>query len=236
MLLMKNLVFSILLLILVTPWTYAQKALNSGTIKMSITEVKSDDPQVEAQMQMMVGSETELVFDGEEHVTNMSMMGGMINIKNYVNNAEKKMDMLMDMMGQKLWVETTLDQAQSPQERQVAEMSKISYDKNDRKTILGYSCYKMTLTNPEMEGMQIIAYVSEDIKTKANNLQGFQSLTFSGYPLEYTMSSPQFSLTMTTTEIKDAVDKSRLKLNTTGYKKMSMEEFQKSMGGGGFGF
>ena len=69
-------------------------------------------------------------------------------------------------------------------------------------------------------------------------IQGFQSLEFSGYTMEFTVGNPQFSMTYTAVEIKDSVDDSKFTYDTKGYKKMTMEEFQKSMAGmgGGFGF
>lgn len=146
--------------------------------------------------------------------------------------------MLFDMMGNKTWIESKLDDAQTPQQKEIASKSKIEYDKSNTKDILGYKCYKMTVTNPEMEGMTVTAYVTEDIKTKANLIQGFQSLEFSGYTMEFTVGNPQFSMTYTAVEIKDSVDDSKFAYDTKGYKKMTMEEFQKSMAGmgGGFGF
>ena len=95
----------------------------------------------------------------------------------------------------------------------------------------------MSVTNPEMDGVTLSGYVTAEIKTKANIIQGFQSLEFEGYPMEFSIGSPQFSMTMTAIDVKDSVDENKFLLDTKGYKKMTMDEFQKSMGGmGGFGF
>lgn len=213
----------------------AQTTLSKGTIKMEITKAKSDDPQMDMGLSALKGSQTELVFDGNRYVTNMDMMGGMVSIKTKIETDKNKMDMLMDAMGQKIWVESELDKAESASEKQVAEQSKITYDKADTKTILGYKCYKMTLTNPEMEDFTLIGYVTQDIKTNANLVKGFQSMQFDGYLMEYTISNPQFSITMSAVEVKDTFDESKFTFDTKGYKKMTMDEFQKSMGGmGGF--
>lgn len=143
--------------------------------------------------------------------------------------------MLMDAMGNKIWVESDIDKAETVAEKQVAEQSKVTYDKADTKTILGYKCHKMTLTNPEMEDFTLTGYVTQDIKTNANLVKGFQSLNFDGYLMEYTISNPQFSITMSAVEVKDTFDESKFNFDTKGYKKMTMDEFQKSMGGmGGF--
>lgn len=232
--------FSILSLFLLFTTSYvasAQKVLEKGTVKMEITKVASDDPQMEMMLGAMKGSQTELVFDGNRHVSTMDMMGGMVKIKVLVNKEENSMNMLFDAMGSKSWIESNLDKSQSPQEKAIAEKSIISYDKNDKKVILGYNCYKMTVTNPEMDGMAVSGYVTTEVKTKANLIQGFQSLEFEGYPMEFSVGSPQFSMTMTAVNVSDSVDEKKFSLDTKGYKKQTMEEFQKSMGGmGGFGF
>ncbi|HMR86589.1 MAG TPA: hypothetical protein PKD51_00465 [Saprospiraceae bacterium] len=235
---MKNF-FSILVTVLLVSSNFilnAQKVLEQGTVKMEITEVKSEDPQMAMGLEMMKGSQTELHFKAEQHATYMNMMGGMMEMKVFVENVEKKMNMLFDVMGQKMWIESTLEESQTPQQKEIASKSKIDYDKNDTKEILGYKCYKMTVTNPEMEGTTLTGYVTEQVKTKANMIQGFQSLEFAGYPMEFTVGNPQFSMTMTAVDVKDTVDETKLKYDTKGYKKMTMEEFQKSMGGMGMGF
>jgi hypothetical protein len=235
---MKNF-FSILVTVLFVSSNFilnAQKVLEQGTVKMEITEVKSEDPQMAMSLEMMKGSQTELHFKAEKHATYMNMMGGMMEMKVFVENVEKKMNMLFDVMGQKMWIESTLEESQTAQQKEIASKSKIDYDKNDTKEILGYKCYKMTVTNPEMEGTTLTGYVTEQVKTKANMIQGFQSLEFAGYPMEFTVGNPQFSMTMTAVDVKDTVDETKLKYDTKGYKKMTMEEFQKSMGGMGMGF
>jgi hypothetical protein len=234
---MKNF-FSILVAFLLVSNvnSIAQKVLEKGTVKMEITDVKAEDPQMAMGLEMMKGSQTELHFKADQHATYMNMMGGMVEMKVFVENAQNQMNMLFDMMGQKMWIESKLDESQTPQQKEIASKSKIEYNKDDTKEILGYKCYKMTVTNPEMEGTTLSGYVTEQIKTKANMIQGFQTLEFSGYPMEFTVGNPQFSMTMTAVDVKETVDEAKLKYDTKGYKKMTMEEFQKSMGGMGMGF
>lgn len=235
---MKN-IFSLFLAVLFITSNYtlnAQKVLDQGTVKMEITGVSAEDPQMAMQLEMMKGSQTELYFKADKHATYMNMMGGMIEMKVFVENAQNQMNMLFDMMGQKMWIESKLDEAQNAQQKEIASKSKIEYNKTDTKEILGYKCYKMTVTNPEMEGMSVTGYITDQVKTKANLIQGFQSLQFDGYPMEFTMGNAQFSMTMTAVDIKDSVDDTKLKFDSKGYKKMTMEEFQKNMGGMGMGF
>jgi hypothetical protein len=236
---MKNL-FSYFILILFFTFNtqiYAQKSLDKGLVKMEITNATSDDPQVAMGMQMMVGSQTNVYFKEKQSVALMEMMGGMIKVEVHMNSGDSTSNMLFDMMGNKIWVESKMNEMQNAQQKQIADLSVIEYDKNDTKEILGYKCYKMTITNPEMEGVKVSAYITEDIKTNANLIQGFQSLKFAGYPLEFITTTPKVAITMTTKEIKDQVDDTKFVMDTKGYKKMNMEEFTKTMGGmGGLGF
>jgi hypothetical protein len=235
---MNNLMKSVLLIVLlsISYISSAQKSLDKGSITMEITAVASDDPQTEMMLGAMKGSQTEVVFEGSKHVTNMDMMGGMVKMQIHVNSDANKMNMLFDAMGNKMWIESDIDKSQDPKQKEIADKSVITYDKNDTKEILGYKCYKMTIKNDEMEGMKVTGYVTSDVKTNANLIQGFQSLKFEGYPMEFTVGSPQFSMTMTAKEIKETVDQNKFNLDTKGYKKMTMEEFQNAMGGMGMGF
>lgn len=236
---MKNLINCIVLFLFVftSQSIVGQKVLDKGIVKMEITKVTSDDPQMAMGLEMMKGSQTELAFKADQYITSMDMMGGMVKMKILIEQGKNMMNMLMDAMGNKTWIETKLDEAQDAKQKEIGKLTKVEYDKNDTKEILGYKCYKMSITNPEMEGMTATGYITEDIKTKANLIQGFQTAELAGYTLEFTMSNPKFSMTMTAVDIKDSVDDSKFTLDTKGYKKMTMEEFKKSMGGmGGFGF
>jgi hypothetical protein len=237
---MKNILsfLTVCILLVVVNVVSAQKTMDKGSIKMEVTNVSAEDPQMAMGLEMMKGSQTEVFFKNEQYVTHMDMMGGMVKMQVHVEKEKNMMNMLFDMMGNKTWIESKLDDAQTPQQKEISAKSKIEYDKSNTKEILGYKCYKMTITNPEMEGMTVSGYVTEEIKTKANLIQGFQSLEFAGYTMEFTVGNPQFSMTSTAVEIKDTVDDSKFTFDTKGYKKMTLEEFQKSMGsmGGGFGF
>lgn len=108
---------SLILFVLSSYVSSAQKVLEQGTVKMEITKVASDDPQMEMMLGAMKGSQTELVFAGDKHVSTMDMMGGMVKVKVLVNKGENAMNMLFDAMGNKSWIESKLDQSQSAQEK-----------------------------------------------------------------------------------------------------------------------
>lgn len=229
-----NKIFSITLFLFLTSWVYGQKVLTEGSVKMEITTVNADDPQMAMQLEMMKGSKLDIYFKGEEYITDMNMMGGLMLMKNKINNKEKKMDLFMDMMGQKFWIESNLDEANTPEQKEIAEQSKIEYDKNDKKVILGYNCYKMTIVNPAMEGMKVSAYVTDEIKSNAKIIRGFESVEYQGFPLEFEVNNSVFTMKMEAKSIEDKVKDSDFTVDTAGYKKMTMKEFQESFGGMGF--
>jgi len=229
-----NKIFSIFVFLLLTFWSYGQKVLTEGLVKMEITTVNADDPQMAMQMEMMKGSSLAIFFKGEEYITDMNMMGGLMLMKNKINNKENKLDLFMDMMGQKIWIESNLDETKTPEQKEIAEQSKIEYDKNDKKVILGYNCYKMTIQNPAMEGMKVTAYVTDEIKTKAKVIRGFESVEYQGFPLEFEVDNSMFTMKMETKSIEDKIKDSAFIVDTNGYKKMTMKEFQESFGGMGF--
>lgn len=226
--------FIVFLMVISSQYLIAQKVIAKGTVKMEITKVTSDDPQMAMGLEMMKGSQTEVAFKEDQYLTSLDMMGGMVKMKILVENSKNMMNMLMDAMGNKSWIESKLDESQDAKQKEIAKLTKIEYDKNDTKEILGYKCYKMTITNLEMEGITVTGYLTEDIKTKANIIQGFQSVELPGYAMEFTAGNPKFTMTMTAVDLKDTVDDSKFTLDTKGYKKITMEEFKKSMGGFGF--
>ena len=234
---MKRIFLPLLAFMAMSLTVVAQKTLDAGYIKMEITDVASEDEQTNMMLQMMKGTQTEVFFKGDAYVTSMDMMGGMVKTQTFVNEKNKSFDMLMDAMGQKYWINSNLDEARNSENAKVAENAKVTYNKEDTKEILGYKAYRVDIELPGQEGLAITGYVSEEIKTKANLMQGMESLKLDGYPLEFTVNNPQMKLTMTTVEITDKVDESRLELKTDGFQKMTMEEFTQQMGAGmGLGF
>jgi len=235
---MKHLINHFLLLVPFAAIT-AQKTIEKGYVKMEITEVTSDDPQAAMQLEMMKGTVTEVYFTDGIYKTTMTMMGGMIKMNNLVDTKTNKIDMLFDAMGQKMWVNTDIDQAKT-NGTGTPDMSdfKVEYDKTQTKTILGYAAYKATIKPSASQDMTIEGWVTEEIKTDANIIQGMEDLKLQGFPLEFSIINPQMKLTFSATDIKETVADSEFVLKTEGYKKMTAEEFSEMMGsmGGGMGF
>ncbi len=216
----------------------AQTTLTEGHIKMEITEATSDDEQMAMGLEMMKGTETHIIFNETTYVSKMNMMGGMIDIKTYVTESSDEFNMLMDAMGQKMWVASSIKDAESSDSQNLAKNAKVTYDESNTKEISGYNCYQMKITTPDAPDMEVTGYVTKDIKTNANIIQGMQSLDLDGFPLEFTIKNTMMTITMSATDIQNTVDKSEFEMKTDGFKKMTMAEFEQAMGqmGGGMGF
>lgn len=213
---------------------YAQ----NGALTIEVVDASSTDAQVAAQMEMMKGTKISVSYMGEKSLTKMNMMGGLVNID--VKMSENgDMDMYMDMMGQKMWIPSTKAELDLAKAEAGASDPEFVYDESDTKEIAGFQCYKVTMTNPDVEGFKLEAYITEEIKANAAVIQGVDIGAFKGFPLEYTIlnSAPNMNMTFTTTEYSENVDASVFDVKTNGFTKMTMEELQSLMGGaGGFGF
>lgn len=230
---MKKILLSLLTVLSFTVLINAQ--MTEGYVKMEITEATSDDEQMAMGLSMLKGAVTEVFFKGDQHVSKTDMMGGMVKMTNLINKKDNTMDMLMDAMGSKIWVNSPLDEAQD-QGQEAVKNAKVTYDKADTKEILGHKAYKFMVSIPDIQGMTVTGYATDAIKTDANVIQGMNGLKMDGFPLEFTVVNPQMKMTMQTTEVKESVDTKVFEMNTEGYTKMTMEEFSKSMGGMGMGF
>ena len=211
---------------------------NEGTMTLSIVDVTSDNPQVAAMSDMLKGNETVVHYKDNMSMTKMNMMGGMVKIDIRVDEEETS-DMLMDMMGQKIWINTTkleADRMKAENENPFEEME-VTYDQDDTKEVAGYSCYKMIVTFPDMEDASLEAYITEDLSINAPVIQGVEITEFAGFPLEYTFNNGMMNMTITTSSFENTVDESVFDINTDGYQKMTLEELIEMSGGmGGFGF
>lgn len=218
----------------------AQKEIKSGHIKTEITEVTSDNPQVAAQLEMMKGTQTEYFFSEEKSLVSSNMMGGMVKMNYLVNNADEHLTLLFDAMGQKMMVESTKEE-RADMEAEQAELTEdleIVYDETDTKEILGHKCIKATIEGSDDYPMSFYMYVAPGVKASNKLIQGLQGFDLRGFPLEMTMENEQMKMTVSTIEMNDKVDSSVFELNTSGYTKMTFDEFSQSMGamGGGMGF
>ena len=241
-------IFPVLLMLVISMSAFAQGTMTEGYIKMEVTDVSSNNEEATAGLEMLKGSETNYYFNKDQSLVKTSVMGGMVENSSLMDHKTKKTKMFFNMMGQKSLVETSEDEMKALQGGQDEAMKtmKVDYDKSDTKDILGYKCYKATISNPEMgsseelpAGFSFVCYISEDIKADASMIKGLDGFNLDGFPLEFIIDMGMMKMVYTTTEIEKEVDASVFSVDETGYTKMTFEEFQKNMGqmgGGGIGF
>lgn len=238
---MKNFKCAFLLIFgLIATSSFAQtKTLNEGMITMEITDVSSDNEQVEAQMQMLNGTQTSYYFTKDKSLVTADMMGGMIKMKTLVNNSDEYLTMMFDAMGQKMLIKSSKAERKEMEDAQneAVEDLEITYDKSDTKEILGYKCHKAMITGQSDAEMEFSMYVCPEIKANNRLIQGLSAFELAGFPLEYTINTDQMSMTTTAKVLESKVPAGIFELNTAGYQEMSFDDFMNQMQGmGGMGF
>jgi len=233
-----SMIASFILVVFMSASLFSQDG--AGTIVYEITEASSDNPQAAQFAEMMKGNETLVYFKDGESLTKINMMGGMVKM-DLKQDQEKNLDLLLDAMGQKIWVNSPkLEQDRMKAEADnPMEYMEIAYDMEDTKSIAGFDCFKMTVDFPDAEGFKLEAYVTDQIDVRPSIIQGVDITEFKGLPLEYEFFNPQMNLTVTAKSYEDTVDASVFELNTAGFQQMTMKEFidlTQQFGGGGFGF
>ena len=238
---MKVLQFVAVLFLILPIIGNAQEVISEGIITMELTDVDSEDQQMAAQLEMMKGTETNYYFNDAKYLSTSNMMGGMVKMQNLFNVSDESMILLFDVMGQKMLVESSKEERKEMEAEQMEALEGIEvvYDKEDTKEIMGYNCHKATIVTDQGEiQMKLNMYITPEVKASNKMIQGLQGFKIDGFPMELVMDMGTMSMTYTTTEISKELDSSIFDLETSGYKKMTLDEFQEQMGamGGGLGF
>jgi len=212
--------------------------IKEGVITLEISDVKTEGDQTAMMGGMLKGAETKLHFSGSKSYNELSMMGGMIMMKTYLDTESKSQEMLMDAMGSKIWVSSSLEESQkkAASDPRLKEM-KIEPVKSDTKDILGFKTHRVNISIPDGTGkfMTMVCYVTNDLEVKNNGgLPMMENIDFGGYPLEITVNGQGMEITLVATNFDKKVDSALLTPNTEGYTKMTAEEFSKRGGGMGF--
>mgnify|MGYP005844558029 CR=1 FL=1 len=217
-----NFVFAVTLF--VNAFSYAQTALKKGSVTYKMVMTGNDDAAA-----MMGESTIQIHFDAKNQATDMSMMGGMILMKTItpVENV-KETKMAFDAMGMKYEITDAGEQA-SQSNKSMGNLENavdVSYDKNDTKEIVGFKCYKAKVKMND--GTTSDFYITDAIAPQqtTNDVK----IKLSGYPLEIIITTDQGNMTMTATSFSKELPKDCFVIGE-GYKKVTMDEFQKQMGG-----
>jgi GLPGLI family protein len=202
----------------------AQDSLNEGKIVYTLTMESEENS---AEMMSMMG-ESSMIFNFNQDflVMDMNMMGGMMEMKVVAEQEITDSFMLMSMMGKKYHiVGLNEEDIASSNAYAGAQGLDFTYDKKDKKDILGYTCYK-AIANDE-NGSKYTYYITNKIKMpKFDQAKGLD-----GFPLYMEVFTEVNGMTvvMEAKELSKNMD-SNAKSIPEGYTKMTMEEFEKNMG------
>jgi hypothetical protein len=201
---------------------------NSGHLVMEIVEVEipgmSDNPEAAMAVDMLKGSTTSLYFTPEKELLVMDMMGGMMLTRTYTDLSNDKVITLMDMMGQKFKV----DMGSFSEINDSEDNVQLIVDKEDRKNILGYDCFKVTLVAQE-EGMSMAmeTYVTDRIQTNSSVVQGMQTNVMPGTILYMSINAQGVKMVTQAKSFDAKFDQSVFNIDMTGYQEMDLETFQR---------
>lgn len=207
---MKNVTFLLLFVVsfLVGKEAFAQQSLDAGSITMEMT-MKSDDPQMQAQLEMMGGAtmNMEILFKEGKNRTNISGMGGMMDMSTILDIDEKKGLILQNMMGQRM--ASPLDKEMV--EKQFNTQGELSEDIEIIKTtetaeILGYSCQKYLIKNATGTTEPVQLFVTDAFEIPASQFQAQYGRGVKGFPLRIVMNNvngQSMSMTIEATEVSE---------------------------------
>ncbi len=215
---LRAVVFAVAVLFFL-PAGYAQKKLKSGMIEFTVTNVKTDVPE----LALMEGTRRSFAFSPTEVVTEIEMKSGGVKVQKIVRLKTEGETHLYDLGGQKYAVEYA-DKPQVKSDLRV-ESTAIEYVTGSTKTIAGYICRKAIAT---VNDEKILLWVTDKIKAQMPEVQAvFPDLA--GFPLEYTLPAAHAHLTFTAQQVSENVPE-KIGLIPTDYEVLSAEEFQKKTG------
>jgi len=187
-----------------------------------------DFGKMDEQTKAMMPTESVAYYKNGNARVEMSMGMGMKNTT-ITKSEEKKTVILMDMMGQKMAITTA---GETPEGKKMTAETKVTVT-SETKMIAGYKCTKaiMEIPTKDKETQRSEVWFTKELGIPKTQLDGPMS-KIDGAILQYSMVQGPITITLTAKEItKQTVDNSMFVV-PDGYKVMTMEEFQQSMGGG----
>lgn len=212
-----------------TSAAFGQKKLKEGFVKF---ELSTDGAEDSPEMAMLGGSTLDFYFTSEKQKMDMSMMGGMMRVQTIVPIGNPKdAAILMDMLGQKIQLIGLSEEDLSGNYNMmnIDGIKDVIYDENDKKTILGYPCYKASVKMDN--NMNMTYYITEKIQPPTGMKGKAQAVGLKGYPLEMIIDTGEgMKMVFKASEVSKDLPKD-IFLVPDGYQKMTMEEFTEMTGG-----
>lgn len=219
----KFLALSLLFFAFSTP-TFAQKkkgkVIDQAHVKYAVTA------EGNTMASAFTGSKIDLFFTPNHGKVLGDLMSGMMKIDARFDKKDNKGMVLLDMMGQKKFIE--MDEELTKDTKKTNEKPpSVEYTKKFKK-IAGYKCQEARMM---IEGMAepVIVYITE--KLNLDNFKDISMLKFSGlkgFPLSWEMEQDGMKFKIEATDVSlDKLSKKIFNLDVPeGYEKMTMEDLQ----------
>jgi GLPGLI family protein len=177
------------------------------------------------EMKTMMPKTMVMSIKGNKSRNEMSMsMGKTVTIS---DGDAKTSITLLDMMGQKIAIQSTPEDIQSEMDKGPKTNVNIT---GETKDILGYTCKKAVITF-EGEETEIIVYFTEELGTKELNFDNPQFKDINGVMLEFEMPNEQFSMKFNAVSVeKKNIEDTEFAI-PEGYQIKTKEEMQGMFGG-----
>jgi GLPGLI family protein len=156
------------------------------------------------------------------------MVMAMVKTVSITDGDSKETITLMDMMGQKIAVKKTTDQIKAELEKSPNVKVEVT---SETKDILGYTCKKAVVTNPD-DDTEIIVYFTEELGSSALNFDNPQFKDINGVLLEFEIPNEQFTMKFSAVSVeKKSVSADEFTI-PEGYQIKTEEEMRGMFGGG----
>ncbi len=177
------------------------------------------------EMKTMMPKTMIMSIKGNKSRNEMSMsMGKTVTIS---DGDAKTSITLLDMMGQKIAIQSTPEDIQSEMDKGPKTNVNIT---GETKDILGYTCKKAVITF-EGEDTEIIVYFTEELGTKELNFDNPQFKDINGVMLEFEMPNEQFSMKFNAVSVEKKNIEDTEFVIPEGYQIKTKEEMQGMFGG-----
>ncbi len=215
------------------------QVLQKGTIKMEISDVKTDNTDLQQMVSAMKGTMIHIQFADKKQQVSLEMMGGLMKTNTYVDLHTKSSESYMDMMGQKIKMVIGAEdmETQADATKQMLGEEGITYDRTQTKEILGYPCYKASgeiKTNGQT--IKLVFWITDMIKVPQTYVQNLQALELKGTPLETHADMGMMEMTYVATEVEKTLKDDFFKRPDGDYKEMTLEELKQMGMSGQMGF
>lgn len=223
---MKKL-FPIILLFVFTQFN-TQAQIKEGHASFNI-QITSNDPEMESTIAMMKDPSMNLYFSKDKTRTELDL--GMFVTTVITDEPNDQALILMDMMGMKMAVPTTITEINKESEAgEKTDNTKVTLV-NETKKILGYKCKKAIITNED--GFEATYWYTEEIMQLSSEGQDLFDAEIPGFAMEFESYTDGINMNFIITEFtKGTHDFTSSTFSTKtpeGYKELTEEEL-KEMG------